>query len=143
MEKLERMLNIMYHREWLFRKQSHYSFFWWLLVVIVLLLCFFIICFSYYPYYHVTGIYKKEEKYVSVLFENTKLETLDDVEIKIENEVIKKDDLVIIDYILVDNKIYNQANIYVEKEFDTQLVSISIKLPKTTLWKRIWKGMNK
>lgn len=131
----------MKHQEWLFRRQSHYNVFWISIVFIIVLVLLFLIYFSYYPYYQTTGIYRKEEKCVSVLFENTKLQSLEDIEIKVDNKIINKDDLIVIDYVVVDNKLYNQTTIYLDEVIDKQLVTVSVRLSKTTLWKEIWKGM--
>lgn len=133
----------MKYQEWLFRKQSHYVCFWIIISFILIFVFCFLTCFSYYPYYQVTGIYRKEENYVSVLFENTKFETLENVEIKVENIFVQQKDMIIIDYVVVENKIYKQANIYLQETLDKQLVTVLIKYPKTTLWKKIWKGMIK
>ena len=133
----------MEYQEWLFRKQSNYYSFWIMVCFILIFSFFFLTCFSYHPYYQVIGFYNKEGNYVSVLFESTRLETLENVEIKVDKQNIIKENVRIIDYIVVDNKIYDKTNIYLEEHLDKQLVTVSLRLPRTTVWKQIWKGLIK
>lgn len=128
-------------REQLFRGQQHYLSFWIIMTLTVMVIVLFFTCYRYHPYYQVTGIYRKEEGNVSLLLENNKLYDNEIVEIKVENEVVSTKNLQVIDTVLSENKIYHQASIQLNQKLDKQFVSIRMKLPKTTLWEKIWRGM--
>lgn len=130
----------MENREWLFRRQKHYLAFWVIIIFIIIFSFFFITCFSYYPYYQVTGIYKKEDKNVFILLESTRIHDNKIIELKIEQEKVDIKEIEISDYLVSDNKIYNQIIIPFAKELDKGFVNISVKLDKTTLWQKLWKG---
>ena len=135
------MLLEMLNREYLFKKQQHYLLFCILITVLIIVIVLFLACYKYHPYYRVTGIYRKEEGVVSLLLENNKFNDNEIMEIKLDDEVILKENLEVVDIILSDNKIYYQINIYLNKILDEQFVDITIKKSKTTLWNIIWKGV--
>ena len=131
----------MLNREYLFKKQQHYFLFWFLIIILIITIIMFLTCYKYNPYYQVTGIYRKEEKLVSLLLENNKFYANEIVEIKLDDEVILKENIEVVDIILSDNKIYYQINIYLNKILDKQFVDITFKKSQTTLWNNIWKGV--
>lgn len=131
----------MENREWLFRRQKHYLAFWVIIIFMIIFSFFFITCFSYYPYYQVTGLYKKEDKNVFILLESTRIHNSEIIELKVEQEKINMKEIEISDYLVSDNKIYNQINIPFENDIDKGIVNVIIKLEKTTLWNKIWKGV--
>ena len=131
----------MVNREYLFKKQQHFFAFWILIIILIIIVVLFLTCYKYNPYYRVTGIYRKEEGCVSLLLENNKFHDNEIMEIKVDNEVILKENLEVVDVVLSDSKIYYQINIYLNKILDKQFVDINIKKSQTTLWNIIWKGM--
>ena len=132
----------MYNRELIFKKAPCYIpllVVIFLIIIISLIICF---TFEYNPYYQTTGFYDEEVKCVSFLLESTREFDLENSRVKVDNVVVDEY-LDISDYIVSDNKIYNKISICLDNKIDKKIVSISIKLPKTTVFKRIWKGMMK
>ena len=130
----------MYNRELIFKKSPCHIPLLLVIFLIVIVSLVVIFTFEYYPYYQTTGIYDKEVKCVSFLLESTREFNLENISIKVDNIVVDKN-LDISDYIVSDNKIYNKISIYLDSKIDKNIVNISIKLPKTTFFKSIWKGM--
>ncbi len=131
----------MFSRDILFKKQSNYLGFWLTIIFIIIIIMSFCCFFEYNPYYTVNGIYEKEAGYVSFVLENNKLFYIYDSEIKVNKTKIDKDDIKIGEYIYLESKIYNTITIPLEEVLDGALVNISFKLPKTTILRKIWKGM--
>lgn len=130
----------MYNQELIFRKNSYYMYLWIVILLVVSISLLFVFFYEYNPYYQTTGIYEKEVRNVSFLLESTRKFDLKNSQIKVENIVVN-DNFDISDYIVSDNKIYNKISIYLDSKIDKSIVNISIKLPKTTFFKSIWKGM--
>lgn len=113
----------------------------WIMIFLIVIVSLVVIFFyEYNRYYQTTGIYDKEVSSVSFLLENTRKLDLENARIKVDNIVVDSK-LDISDYIVSDNKIYNKISIYLDSKIDKSIVNISIKLPKTTFFKSIWKGM--
>lgn len=129
-----------YNLELIFKKNSCYMCFWLTLILIVIISLLFIFFYEYHPYYQTTAIYEKEVNSVSFLLESTRELDLENSRIKVE-DIVVDNKLDISDYIVSDNKIYNKISIYLDSKIDKSIVNIIIKLPKTTFFKSIWKGM--
>lgn len=131
----------MYSKDVIFKEQHFYVIIWVIIFIILLFTILFISFYKYNPYYVVTGIYDKEENNVTFLLENNKLFYVQDAEINVDKVNINKQNILIGEYISLENKIYNSLSISLDGKLTESLVSISFKLPKTTILKRIWKGL--
>lgn len=131
----------MYSRDIIFKKQPCYIIIWIILFIILLFSLLFISFYKYNPYYIVTGIYDKEGNNVTFLLENNKLFYIQDAEIIVNKVIINKKDVLIGEYVYSENKIYNSLSISLDSKLNEPLVSISFKLPKTTILRKIWKGL--
>ena len=123
------------------KKEPNYLFFWIIVLLIIFISLAFISFYKYNPYYVITGIYDKEVNNVHVLLENNKLFYVQDAEIRINKKVINKENVVVGEYVYLENKIYNDIIISSDNVYKDSLVNISFKLPKTTILEKIWKGM--
>lgn len=133
----------MREREMIFQKQQPYNLIW-LMILFLLSILGIIICFYKIPtYYHTTGIYKEEDKNVSVLLESFKLSKLYDSKVIINFKSIENQKLEISEFIVSEGKIYNQIIIEVEEPLDDVdgIVNVSFESPKKTILEKIWKGM--
>lgn len=133
----------MREREMIFQKQQLYNLIW-LMILFLLSILGIIICFYKIPtYYHTTGIYKEEDKNVSVLLESFKLSKLYDSKVIINCKSIENQKLEISEFIVSEGKIYNQIIIEVEEPLDDGdgIVNVSFESPKKTILEKIWKGM--
>lgn len=123
-----------------FQKQSNYCLFWIILITILIILFLVGFFYEYTPYYVTTGIYDKEDGYVTLLLENNKLFYVKSSKISVDKEIIDNNDIVVGEYIVAENKVYNEIFI-LNKNIDKSIINITFELPKTTILKKIWKGM--
>ena len=129
-------------KDLLFKKQSNYILFWIVISAILLFLLLFSYFYKYKPYYVTTGIYDKEVKNVVILLENNKLHYINDTKIKINKVSVDKENILVGEYISVDNKIYNQIFIKISNlDIEQSVITVTFELPETTILKRLWKGL--
>lgn len=116
-------------------------FFWiiiFLVFIVIFLFCFF---YQYTPYYVTTGIYEEEGKYVSFMLENNKLLYLQNATISIEDMAVDSSNILVGEVFHLESKLYQNITVLVEKKLENPTVNVLFQLPKTTILRKIWKGM--
>lgn len=130
----------MYDRKQLFPKKHDYLIFWITTFSMILILFLISYFYTYNPYYKTIGIYDKEVENVSFLLENSKLHYIYDSKIRIDKDTVDNKSVIVGEYVYSENKVFNQIYIPV-KNINDPIINITFELPKTTILKKIWKGL--
>lgn len=130
----------MYDRKQLFPKKHDYLIFWITTFSMILILFLISYFYTYNPYYKAVGIYDKEVENVSFLLENSKLHYIYDSKIRIDKDTVDNKSVIVGEYVYSENKVFNQIYIPV-KNINDPIINITFELPKTTILKKIWKGL--
>ena len=66
---------------------------------------------------------------------------INNTKIKINKVSVDKENILVGEYISVDNKIYNQIFIEIfNLDIEQSVITVTFELPETTILKRLWKG---
>lgn len=131
----------MHDIELIYKKDPNYIILWTVIFTILIIFIYFIAFYKYTPYYKIVGILNNENNNISFIIDHDKISDLYNSEIIINKNRINNYDLIFSDNIYSENKIYNQVELSQSEEQVEDIVSIKLQMPRTTILKKLWKGM--
>ena len=138
-----------HYLELIFKKEpKHIYLITIILLFIVFIISIFLLTYQYYPYYQTTGIISKEgeTKYVKILVELDKLVLIKNADLILNHKKYEYDVYTFDQNIYSENnKLYKQLGLIIKDDLEenSEILDISFRLSKTTIFKQIKKGMMK